>query len=84
MGLSVNMLISQISAINFATGQMVATDNIRLKGVAFPVLPPNQAHKHLGVRMTLTGDFSHRRRSMCNGQQRLSAIQVLSPTFKEG
>ena len=69
MGLSVNMLISQISAINFATGQMVATDNIRLKGVAFPVLPPNQAHKHLGVSMTLTGDFSQEKEHVLRKMQ---------------
>ncbi len=34
-GQMVNMLKSKISAIDFAYGQIVATDNIRLSGVAF-------------------------------------------------
>ncbi len=41
-GQTVNMLKSKISAIDFATGQMVATDNVKLNGAAFPVQPPTK------------------------------------------
>jgi hypothetical protein len=58
MGLYVKMLKSRISAINFATGLMAATDHIRLNGAAFSARLPNQAHKQLGISMALTGDFS--------------------------
>ena len=57
-GLLINMLKSKISAIDFSTGGWVAIDSIRHKDAAFPVLLPDQAHKHLGMRMSLTGDFS--------------------------
>ena len=44
-------------AIDFSTGQSVAADSITLDGLAFTALLPDQAHKHLGVRMTMTGNF---------------------------
>ena len=56
VGLTVNMPKSACSAFNFATRQQVATDSITLNGQSFPVLPPDQAHKYLGLRVTLTND----------------------------
>ena len=87
LGLQVNMQKSYISAIDFSTGQPVATDSITLNGASFTYLPPDQPHKHLGVRMTMTGCFQaekdHVRGEM---QQRLASLRdddVLSPSLKE-
>jgi hypothetical protein len=55
LGLLVNMQRFYISAIDFSTGQPVATDSITLKGTYFTQLPPDAAYKHLGVRMIMTG-----------------------------
>ena len=57
LGLFVNMPKAYISAIDFSTGQTVATDSITLDGILFTVLLPDQLHRHLGVRMTMTGNF---------------------------
>ena len=87
LGQAVNMLKSKISAIDFATGQMAATDNIRLNGTAFPVQPPHKALKQLGVRIAMNNDFSEEKEYILKEMsQRLSALrldQVLSPTLKE-
>ncbi len=65
---------------------MVATDSIRYDGAAFPVLLPDQAHKHLGVRMTLTGDFSQEKARVTDEMRlRLSALRtdkMLPPILK--
>ena len=86
-GQTVNMLKSKISAIDFATGQMVATDNVKLNGAAFPVQPPHKALKQLGVRIAMTNDFSEEKEYVIAEMlQRLSALRldrVLSPTLKE-
>ena len=65
----------------------IATDGITLNGEPFAVLSPNEPHKHLGVRMTMLGDFSaekeHVRSEM---RQRLAALKedrVLSRPEKE-
>ncbi len=87
VGLTVNMPKSAISAINFATGRQVATDSITLNGEAFPVLPPGQAHMHLGLRMTFTNDWTaENQHVMSEMKQRLAALRecdVLPPSFKE-
>ena len=57
LGLFVNMKKSYICAVNLADGQPVATDSITLHGSPFHVLLPDVPHKHLGVRMTVLGDF---------------------------
>ena len=87
LGLQVNMQKSYISAIDFSTGQPVATDSITLNGASFTYLPPDKPHKHLGVLMTMTGCFQaekdHVRGEM---QQRLASLRdddVLSPSLKE-
>lgn len=86
-GQAVNMLKSKISAIDFATGQMVATDNVKLNGAAFPVQPPHKALKQLGVRIAMTNDFSEEKAYVIEEmRKRLSALRldrVLSPTLKE-
>ena len=47
--LFVNMQKSYISAIDFLTGQTVATNSTTLDGAPFTVLLSDQAHKHLCV-----------------------------------
>ena len=54
----VNMLMSKILAIAFANEQMVATDHIKLDGVASLVQPPHRALKQLGMQIALKGYFS--------------------------
>ena len=87
LGLFVNMPKSYISAIDFSTGQSVATDSITLDGLPFTALLPGQAHKHLGVRMTMTGNFEVEKEYVRGEMQRrlesLNADEVLSPSLKE-
>jgi len=86
-GMEVNLKKSGISAIDFNTGARVATDSITLNGHPFPVIPPDQPHKHLGVRMTMTGDFraekEYVREEMTNRLQALKADRDLSRMKKE-
>ena len=86
-GLLINVLKSKISAIDYSTGGVVATDSIRHDGAVFPVLLPDQAHKHLGMRMTLTGDFSQEKARVTDEMRlRLSALRtdkMLPPILKE-
>jgi hypothetical protein len=83
------MLRSKISAVDYSTGGVVATDSIRHDGAAFPVLLPDQAHKHLGMRMSLTGDFSQEKARVTDEMRlRLSALRtdkdkMLPPILKE-
>ena len=49
---------SWIVAVDMRTGLSVPTDSITLNGEPFPVISPDQPFKHLGVRMTVMGDFS--------------------------
>jgi hypothetical protein len=56
-GSSLNMRKSVIAAIYHATGRTIATDSITFNSVPFTVLPPDAAHKVLGVSMTLTGNY---------------------------
>ena len=86
-GMEIHLKKCGITAMDMRTGQQVATDSVTLRGEAFPVIPPNQSHKHLGLRMAINGDFSaeklHVRTEM---QQRLKALaedRVLSRTEKE-
>ena len=58
LGLFVNMPKSYISAVDFSSGQPVATDSITLNGSTFKFLSPYQAPKHLGVRLTITGNLA--------------------------
>jgi hypothetical protein len=70
---------------------MAATDDIKVKGAVFPILPPHQAHKQaLGVhcvRMPMIGDFSEEKAQVLGEMnQRLSALPldpVLSPILKD-
>jgi hypothetical protein len=76
-----------ISAIDYSTRGRVATDSIRHDGAAFPVLLPDQAHKHLRVRMTLTGDFSQEKARVTDEMRlllsALRADKMLPPILKE-
>ena len=87
LGLFVNMPKSNISAIDFSTGQSVAADSITLDGLPFTALLPDQAHKHLGVRMTVTGNFEVEKKCVRGEMQRrlesLNADEVLSPSLNE-
>ena len=87
LALFVNMKKSLISAIDFATGKAMPTDSIKFAGQPFSVLPPDHAHKHLGVRMTLTGDFqtekAHVRTEIQSRIRELTSDLVLPPSLKE-
>ena len=75
LGLLLNMLKSKISAINHATGLPVATDSITFNGIPFTVLPPDAAHKVLGVFMTLTGSYrEHKEYVLAKMKRRCKAL----------
>ena len=78
---------SCISAIDFSTGEQVSTNSITLNGLTFPAIPPNCAHKYLGVRVTMTGDFSAEKAHVLGEMElRLMALRgdkVLSPPKNE-
>ncbi len=65
----------------------VATDSITLHGQPFPVILPNQSHKHLGLRMALDGNFlaekEHVRLDMIQLLAALAEDRVLTQTEKE-
>jgi len=87
LGMFFNMKKSVISAIDHSTGLPMPTDSITVNGVPFSVLSPSEAHKHLGVRMTLTGAFAaEKARVRSEMQRRLDELQkdeVLPPPLKE-
>lgn len=69
------------------TGKSIATDSITLNGEPFTVLLPDEPHKHLGVRMTMLGDFAaekdHVRQEMRRRLAALKEDRVLSRPEKE-
>ena len=75
-GLLVQTKQSKIVGVDTKTGKSIATDSSTLNGEPFAILSPDEPHKHLGVRMTMLGDFSaekeHVRSEM---QQRLAALK---------
>ena len=82
-----NLNESLISAVDYSTGQSMPTDSITFDGVPFTVLLPTVAHKHLGVRMSLTLDFGAEKAHVIDEMQRrlneLQKEEVLSPSLKE-
>ncbi len=76
-----------VTAMDMRNCQRVATDSITLHGQPFPVILPNQLHRHLGLRMAMNGNFiavkEHVRTDM---KQRLAALaedRVLTQEEKE-
>ena len=57
LGLFVNMKQSYISAIDLSNSQPVTMDSITLDRLVFSPPLPDQAQRHLGVRMTMAGNF---------------------------
>ena len=57
LDLFVNMHKSYICAVNLAHARPMATDSIALHGSPFRVLLPDAPCEHLGVGMTVLGDF---------------------------
>jgi ribonuclease HI len=75
LGLLLNMRKSVITAIDHATGRAVATDSITFNGKPFTALPPDTAHKALGVLMTLTGNYKeHKDYVMAKMEKRCMAL----------
>jgi hypothetical protein len=76
-----------VTAMDMKTGQRVATDSITLRSEPFPVIRPNQSHKHLGLRMAINGNFSDEKHNVCTEmKKRLAALAedtVLSRIEKE-
>ena len=64
-GMEIHLKKCGITAMDMKTGQGVATDSITLHGELFPVISPDQPHKHLGVLMALNGDFSAEKEHVC-------------------
>jgi len=58
-GVTVNLDKTRITAIDFANGQILATDSILYRGSPFIVTPPTDPVKYLGVRTTMTMDFKY-------------------------
>ena len=87
LGMFFNMKKSVISAIDHSTGLIIPTESITVNGVPFSVLSPSEAHKHLGVRITLTGDFGAEKAHVKSEMQRrldeLLKDEVLPPPLKE-
>ena len=87
LGMFFNLKKSLISAVDYSTGQSMPTDSITFDGVPFTVLLPTVAHKHLGVRMSLTLDFGAEKAHVIDEMQRrlneLQKEEVLSPSLKE-
>ena len=54
----------------------IATDSITLNGEPFAVLSPNEPHKHLGVRMTMLGDFSAEKEHVCSEMRQRLALKA--------
>ena len=86
-GMTIHLNKCGETAVNMRTGHMVASESITLHGKAFPVIPPDQSHKHLGLRMALTGDFSAEKAHVCSTMKRrldaLAEHRVLSQKEKE-
>ncbi len=57
-GIDIHVKNSEITAYDFGRNCPLETDPIRLLGSAFTKLPPDQPFKFLGVRLTLTGDWT--------------------------
>jgi hypothetical protein len=56
-GMKVHTTKSGIRAVDMRTG-CPPTDSVMRHGVSFPVILPDQPYQHLGVRVTVMGDFS--------------------------
>jgi len=57
-GIEVNVKKSEITAIDHSTGGRLETDGIRFRNQPFTRLSPSAPFKYLGIRMTLTEDWS--------------------------
>ncbi len=87
LGTEVHMKKSEIAGNDFATGETITTDNIKLKGQTFQVLDVEQPHKLLGVCISLKGDSTaekqHVLKTMQELVQALREDQWLTQTLKE-
>ncbi len=57
LGTRFHMLKSEIAGADFTTGTTLATDSIHLKGLPFQAIDFYQAHKLLGVSISMAGHF---------------------------
>ena len=87
LDLFVNMHKSYICAVNLAHARPMATDSIALHGSPFRVLLPDAPYEHLGVHMTVPGDFHaekvHLREEMNRRVDSLLSNLILTPSMKE-
>ena len=56
-GVDIHLKTCGVTAMDMRNGQLVATGSNTLRGQPFPVILPNQLHKHLGLRMAIDGNF---------------------------
>ena len=74
-GMDIPLKKCGVTAMDMRNGQRVATDSITLRGQPFPVILPNQSHKHLGVRMAIDGNFlAEKEHVLFDMEQRLKAL----------
>ncbi len=74
-------------SLGHATGLPVATDSITFNGIPFTVLPPDAAHKVLGVFMTLTVSYSlreHKEYVLAKMKRRCKALAEDDAIPREG
>ncbi len=86
-GMDIHLKKCGVTAMDMRNVHRVATDSITLRGQPFPVILPNQSHKHLGLHMAIDGNFKaakeHVRSSMKQLLSALAEDRVLSQKEKE-
>jgi hypothetical protein len=81
-GMKMNMSKSGIRALDMSTGCPVPTDSVKYNDVSFPLILPDQPYKHLGVRVTMMGDFSAEKQHILSDMTRkLEALSELEDRF---
>jgi hypothetical protein len=86
-GMKMNMSKSGIRAVDMRTGCPVPTDSVKYNDVSFPLILPDQPYNHLGVRVTMMGDFSAEKQHILSDMTRkLEALRedrLLTRTDRE-
>jgi hypothetical protein len=75
-GQSVQTNKSKVVGVDLSTGQPIAADSITLNGKPFAELRPDEAHKHLGVRLTMLDDLTAEKKHVQQGmEQKCKALK---------
>ena len=86
-GIRVNCEKSRCMAIDFATNRPVDTSRIQYRGNPLKAQRPTEPFKYLGVRLTLTRDFTHEKKRIIDATvervEKVIRAKFLSPTQRE-